>query len=78
MNQLQLNAHQVTIVAKENLPVVSIAPKFFKFAIYEGDDAVFTIFVPNHTLTQPLPVSLTVSQGASENFIDVASAPTSD
>ena len=69
--------HQVTIVAKEALPQVSIS-RSTPATIYEADDAVFTIFVTGVQLTQPLPVALTVAQGVSEDFIvDPASTPTS-
>ena len=68
---------QVTIVARENLQEVSIA-RSTPASIYEGDDAIFTVFAPNATLTQALPVGLIVTQGQSEDFIkDLASVPTS-
>ena len=68
---------QVTIVAKETLPQVTIS-RSTPASIYEGDDAVFTVFAPNVTLTQALPVGLTVTQGQSEDFIkNLASVPTS-
>ena len=69
-------AHQVTIVAKETLPQVSISRSSTE-SIYEGDVAEFTLFAPNVTLTEPLSVGLTVSQGATDNFIDATSVSTS-
>ena len=68
---------EVQVVAKENLPVVSFTSSTLD-AIYEGDDAVFTISATGPERTQPLPVSLTVAQGVSDDFIlDPASTPTS-
>ena len=66
---------QVTIVAKETLPMVSISSS--TSSIYEGDYAEFTVYVQNLVLTQPITVGLSVAQEAGENFIDEASTPTS-
>ena len=60
--------HQVTIAAKETLPVVTIEPAG-PTSIEEGEDAVFTVSASGVTLSETLPVSITVEQGAGEDFI---------
>ena len=68
---------EVTIVAKETLPVISINPDT-SGSIIEGDDAVFNVTASNNSTPNQLSVGLAVSQGQSEDFIkDLAVAPTS-
>ena len=63
-----VDAEQVTIVAKETLPTMSIT-RTSPIAIDEGEDAIFTVSASGVTLTQPLDVSYTVNEGSSD-FID--------
>ena len=63
-----VDAEQVTIVAKETLPTMSIT-RTSPIAIDEGEDAIFTVSASGVTLTQPLDVSYTVDEGSSD-FID--------
>ena len=59
----------IIIVPKETLPVVSIMPAG-STSIEEGEDAVFTITATGITLSDVLPVLVTVAQGTGEDFID--------
>ena len=64
-------AEQVIVVAKDTIPMVTIA-RISPSSIDEGEDAVFVVSASGITLTQPIGVSVTVAQGASDNFIDMA------
>ena len=67
MSRPLLQPSEWTIVAKESLPTVSVNRVSSSF-IEEGEDAVFNVSASG-TLSETLPVAVTVSQG-SGNFIN--------